>query len=154
MRNLKRFICYVQPKGWTCLFWQRLTSHPVLRRIMILGEQNWDTPAWQGRGCFYPLGRWVMLFKDVAALNSETWLSSKKQYGQNQASGKWKAASGDGGLGHDVLQTISAAALQRHNHWIQWDHLRSRKPSQASNLDRIKPLGSEIWVFKIYLTAW
>lgn len=52
-----------------------------------------------------------MLFKDAPALNQEMWLSSKKQHGHIQASEKWKAASGNGRLGHDVLQAISAAAL-------------------------------------------
>lgn len=52
-----------------------------------------------------------MLLKDVPALNPEMWLSSKKQKDHIQASEKWKVASGDGCLGHDVLQAISAAVL-------------------------------------------
>lgn len=52
-----------------------------------------------------------MLFKDVPVLNPEMWLSSKKKNYHIQASEKWKVASGDGCLGHDVLQAISAAAL-------------------------------------------
>lgn len=76
------------------------------------------------------------------------WLCSKKQHSQIQAAEKHKDANGDGGLRHGVLQAISASALQRHSYWIQWDHLRSRKPSWESNTGRIRLPGSVIQVFK------